>query len=137
MDVGLARAEIAAFDRIVEDAMNTVAVVLVILRGVDAALCGDAVGPARTVLDAERFDAVTEFRQRSRRRTARQSRPDDDDLVLTLIGWVDEFDGRFVRIPFLRYRAGGNVSIEFHVTSPLPSVPRLESRCSREKSTRR
>lgn len=41
VDVCLARAEVAAFYRVVEEAVDAVAVVLVVFRGVDAALRGD------------------------------------------------------------------------------------------------
>ena len=44
VDVGFARAEIAALHRVVEQAVDAVAVVLIILGGVDAALRGDASG---------------------------------------------------------------------------------------------
>ena len=44
VDVGLAGAEVAALDRVVEEAVDAVAVVLVVLGGVDAALGGDASG---------------------------------------------------------------------------------------------
>ena len=47
VDVGFARAEVAALDRVVEQAVDAVAVVLVVLRGVDAALRGDGVRAAR------------------------------------------------------------------------------------------
>ena len=40
MDVGLAGAEVAALDRVVEETVDAVAVVLVVLGGVDAALRG-------------------------------------------------------------------------------------------------
>ena len=42
VDVGFARAEVAALHRVVEQAVDAVAVVLIILGGVDAALRGDA-----------------------------------------------------------------------------------------------
>ena len=45
VDVGLARAEVAALDRVVEQPADRVAVVLVVLGGVDAALRRDASGP--------------------------------------------------------------------------------------------
>ena len=51
--VGLARAEIAALDGVVEKPVNAVAVVLVILGRVDAALRRDAVRAPRTVLSSE------------------------------------------------------------------------------------
>ena len=53
VDVGLAGAEVAALDRVVEEAVDAVAVVLVVLGGVDPALGGDRVGPPRAVLVAE------------------------------------------------------------------------------------
>ena len=43
VDVGLARAEVAALDGVVEKAINAIAVVLIVLGGVDAALGGDGV----------------------------------------------------------------------------------------------
>ena len=52
IDVRLAGAEVAALDRVVEEPVDAVAVVLVVLGGVDAALGGDAVGAARAVLDS-------------------------------------------------------------------------------------
>ena len=45
--VRLAGAEVAALDRVVEQPVDGVAVVAVVLRGVDAALRGDRVRPAR------------------------------------------------------------------------------------------
>src|SRR5207342_829297 len=47
VDVRLARAVVAALDRVVEEAVDAVAVVLVVLRRVDPALGGDAVRTAR------------------------------------------------------------------------------------------
>src|SRR2546430_6053007 len=46
VDVRLARAEVAALDGVVEQPVDRVAVVLVVLRGVDAALRGDRVRAA-------------------------------------------------------------------------------------------
>jgi hypothetical protein len=42
VDVGFARPVVAAFDRVVEEPIDAVAVVLVVLRGADAALRRDA-----------------------------------------------------------------------------------------------
>ena len=63
VDVGLAGPEVAALDRVVEEAEDAVAIVLVVLGGVDAALGGDAVGAPGTVLKAKAFDVVAEFGQ--------------------------------------------------------------------------
>ena len=64
VDVGFAGAEIAAFHRVVEQAVDAVAVVLIILGGVDAALRGDGVRAARAVLEAEALHVVAQFGQR-------------------------------------------------------------------------
>ena len=58
MHIGLAGTKIAAFDRVVEEAVNAVAVILVIFCGIDATLSGDRVGAAGTVLIAEAFHFV-------------------------------------------------------------------------------
>ena len=47
VDVGLAGAEVAALDGVVEEAVDAVAVVVIVLGGVDAALRGDGVRAAR------------------------------------------------------------------------------------------
>ena len=61
VDVGLASAEVAALDGVVEEPPDAVAVVLVVLGGVDAALGGDGVGAARAVLVAEGLDVVAQL----------------------------------------------------------------------------
>ena len=53
VDVGFAAAEVAALDGVVEEAVDAVAVVAVVLGGVDAALGGDAVRAPRRILEAE------------------------------------------------------------------------------------
>src|SRR6185312_15804693 len=58
VDIRFAGAEIAAFDGVVEKAVNGIAVVGIILGGIDAALRGDAVRAARAVLEAEALHFV-------------------------------------------------------------------------------
>src|SRR4051812_30476922 len=53
VDIGLARTKVTTLDGVVEKPIDAVAVVLIILGGVDATLCGDAVGSARRILEAE------------------------------------------------------------------------------------
>src|SRR5690606_27698490 len=53
VDVGLPGAVVTALDGVVEEAEDGVAVLLVVLRGVDATLGGDGVGATRGVLVAE------------------------------------------------------------------------------------
>ena len=74
VDVGFARPVVAALDGVVEQPIDAVAVVLVVLRGVDAALRRDAVRAARAVLDAEVQDVVAKLAERRGGRRAGQTR---------------------------------------------------------------
>ena len=61
VDIGLAGAEIATLDRVIKQPKNAVAVVLIILRCIDATLGRDAVRTARRILKAETLDVVSQF----------------------------------------------------------------------------
>ena len=63
MNVGLASAVIAALDGVVEKSMHRVTVVLVVLRGVDAALRGHRMGAARRVVEHEVVHLVAQLGQ--------------------------------------------------------------------------
>jgi hypothetical protein len=84
VDVGLAGAEVAALDGVVEQPVDAVAVVLVVLRRVDAALRGDRVGAARAVLVAERLDVVAELAER--RAAAPPARPVPTTMTVCTCG---------------------------------------------------
>ncbi len=58
MNVGFAAAVIATFDGIVEETVNRVTVVLVILCGVDPALCSDGVCAARAIVEGKYLNLV-------------------------------------------------------------------------------
>ncbi len=64
IDVGLAGAEVSAFHGVVKEAEHAVAVVLIILGGVDAALGGDGVRAPRRILKAEALNLVAQLAQR-------------------------------------------------------------------------
>ena len=78
VDVRFARPEVAPLDGVVEEATHAVAVVLVVLRCIDAALGGDAVGATRTVLEAEAIDLIAELAQGGGGGGACEARPHDD-----------------------------------------------------------
>jgi hypothetical protein len=61
IDVRFARPEVAAFDRVIEQAVNAVAIILIILCRVDAALRRDRVRAPGAVLIAETFDVIAEL----------------------------------------------------------------------------
>ena len=111
VDVGLARAIVSALDGVVEQPLNAVAVVLVVLRGVDAPLSRNAVGPARAVLDAEAEHVVAELAERGGGRGAGQAGAHDDDRVLASIGGVDQLGVEAVAVPFLCQWSAGNLGV--------------------------
>src|SRR6267378_871573 len=80
VNVRFARTEIAAFDRVVKQSENAVAVVLVILGSIDSALRRDGMGTARRILITKTFHAITKFTESGRGRSAGQSRTDHNNL---------------------------------------------------------
>ena len=130
VDVGLAGAEVAALDRVVEQPVDAVAVVLVVLGRVDAALRRDAVRPPGRVLEAEALHVVAELAQRGGGRGAGQTGADDDDGVLPLVGGVHQLHLEAVLVPLLLDGAGGNSGIQsIRLIEPPPDrpTPRAES----------
>jgi hypothetical protein len=87
--VRLAGAKVSPLYRVVKQAIDTVPVVLVVLRRVDAALRGNTVCTARTVVDAKGFDPVSEFGKRRRCRCPREPRAHNNDCVLPLVRGAD------------------------------------------------
>jgi hypothetical protein len=118
VDVGLARAEVAALDRVVEQPPDGIAVVRVVLGRVDAALRGDAVRAARAVLEAEGVDVVAELGQARGRRAAGQPGADDDDPELALVGRVDQLHLEAVAVPLLLHRPAGHLALQVHGVTP-------------------
>ena len=80
VDVGLAGAEVAALDGVVEQPEDAVAVVVVVLGGVDAALRRDTVRPSRRILEAKTFNVVPELAQSRCGGSARETASDHDNI---------------------------------------------------------
>ncbi len=114
VDVGLARAIVAALHRVVEEAVDAVAVVPVVLRGVDAALRGDRVRTARAVVDAEGEDVVAELTERGGGRCAGQARTHADDRQLATVGRVHQLRVELVPIPFPFDGTARDLAVERH-----------------------
>jgi len=104
IDVRFAGTKVAAFDRVIKEAVNAIAIVRVVLRRVNAALGSDAMGPARAILITKRFDVITLLGQGRGRRTAGQSRADDDDLKPPAIVRRNQLGIVLVLPPFLEPR---------------------------------
>ena len=105
IDVGLAGAVVAALHGVVEQAVNRVTVVLVVLCGIDASLCGDGVCTTGRVLNAEVEYFETHFAQRGGCAGSGQARAHHDDVKTALVGGVYQFLMSFVVGPLLGYRS--------------------------------
>ncbi len=124
IDVRLARPEVAALHRVVEQPIDAVAVVLVVLGGVDAALRGDRMRPPGRILVTEALHLVAELGERRGRRGSGQSRADDDDGETALVGRIHQLHVEPGALPLGLDRAGGNSGIEHHdyLTTPVSTA---------------
>ena len=123
MHVGFARAVVTAFDGVVEEAVNAVAVVLIVLGRVDAALGRDAVGAPSAVLETQRQHVVAEFAQAGRGAGPGEAGTDHDDVVLAFVRGVHQLQVKAVIGPFFGHGAGGNLGVECGHRALKSSVP--------------
>ena len=112
VDVRLARAVVAALHGVVEEAVRRVAVLLVVLRRVDAALRGDRVRTTRGVLVAEGLHVVAGLAHGGGGRAAGQAGADDDHVELAAVGRVDQPVVHLVRGPAVLDQAGGRLRVD-------------------------
>src|SRR5438128_2685502 len=107
-----ARTGIAAFDRVIEQPINAVAVVLIIFRGVNSTLGGDGMGASRRILIAKTFHSIAELAKRRRSRPSGQTAPNDNDLKFAAVVWTNEAGMVHVARPLPIARAGWSSSVE-------------------------
>ena len=100
-DVGLPGPEVAALHRVVEQAVDGVAVAPVVLGGVDAALGGDGVGPAGAVVEGEGLHLVAQLAEGGGGGGAGQARPDHDDLEAAAVVGRHQLHLELVGLPLL------------------------------------
>ena len=124
VDVGLATAVVAALDGVVEEPEDAVAVVLVVLGGIDAALRGDGVRPAWGVVVREGLDPVAQLAERGRGGRTGQARSHHDDGEAALIVGVDEAQGELVVRPGVLDRPLGQACIQTADHPAPPAAPR-------------
>ena len=117
--VGLARSVVAPLDGVVKEAVDRVAVVLVVLRRVDAALRGDAVGAARAVEDREGEHVVAELAERGRCGRSCQARAHHDHGVLPPVGGAHQTHGELVPVPLALEGTSRNLAVEDHRLPPM------------------
>ena len=109
IDVGLAGAIVAALHRVVEQAINRVAVVLIVLCGIDTALCSNRVCTARRVLNAEIIHVEAHFCERGGCRCTGQTRSHDNHVELQFVFRVHQSLMSLIFFPFLGYGALWNL----------------------------
>ena len=66
VNIGFARPKVTALDGVVEKAIDAVAVILIVLRGVYSALRSDRMRPARAILIAKTVDVEPLLAKRCR-----------------------------------------------------------------------
>ena len=119
VNVGFTGAKIAALYRVVEQAENAVAIVLIILGRVDAALRRDGVGASRRVLKTEALDLVTKFAQARRGGGARQTGSHNNDFeCLRLFAGFTSFISKRA-LSHLSSIGPEGIAIQFHYHSEL------------------
>src|SRR5690606_27158231 len=112
VDVGLTAAVVPALDGVVEEPVDRVAVVVIVLGGVDPALGGDGVGSPGGVVEGEHLHLVSELAEAGRGRRAGEARAHHDDLELPLVGRVDQTHGELVVLPLVGERPCGDAGVE-------------------------
>ena len=112
VDVRLARAIVAALDRVVEQAEHAVVVVRVVLRCVDSALSSDRVGASGRIVVGEGLDVVSKLTERRCRPGAGEAGSHDDEVVLAAVGRVDELHVELALRPLVLDRPFWDLGVE-------------------------
>jgi hypothetical protein len=112
INIGFAGTKIAALNRVVEQAVNAIAIVLIILCRINAALRGNRVGAPRRILKTKTFHPVSEFTEGRRGRSAGEAAADDYDLKLSPVVGADQSRMVLMVSPFLIQRPWRNFRIQ-------------------------
>ena len=120
--VGLTGTIVATLDGVVEEAIHRVAVVLIVLGGVDTSLRSNRVGAAWRVLNAEVEHLEAHLAQCGGGAGASQSGTHHDDVEAALVGGVDEFLVRFIVSPFLSYWSLGDLRVNSRLSNVVVNV---------------
>ncbi len=101
MHVGFARAEVAALDGVLEQAIDAVAVALIVFCGVDAALSSNGVRASWRVVECKRVNLVAQLGKRCGSRCASKAGANHDDLEFALVVRVYQLGICLVVIPLV------------------------------------
>ena len=111
VDIRFPAAEVAPLDRVVEEAEDAVAVVLVVLGRVDTALGRDGVRPPGGILVTEALHVVAHLAKRGGGAGTGQAAANDNDAVFALVGRVDQLVVEFRLGPLLFNGTVGDVCV--------------------------
>ncbi len=101
VDVGLAGAVVTTLDGVAEQTLYTVAVVLIVLGGIDATLGSNGVGATGGILNTENIHVVEAHgSQRGGGGSTGKARAHHDDVNLALVGRIHQLLTGFVVGPF-------------------------------------
>ena len=114
VDIRLTGAEVAPLHRVVKETPDAVAVVLIVLGGIDASLRRDGVSAARAVVEAEGLHLITKLGKSGGGRGAGEAGTDHNDLELTLICGADELRVILERGPLFLNWTFGDFGIKNH-----------------------
>ena len=111
IDVGFASTIVTAFHCIIEEAINRVAIVLIVLGCIDTTLSCDRVSATGRVLNAEVIYIEAHLGKGSGSTCSSKTCADHDDVELQLVLRVHQTLVSFIFFPFLRHWACRNLRI--------------------------
>ena len=105
INIGLTSTVVTTLHGVIEKTIYGVAVVLIVLCGVNTTLCGDRVRTAWRVLDAEVEDVEAHLAECGGSRCTSQTRTDNNDVQFQFILWVNQALVSLVVGPLLSHRS--------------------------------
>ena len=112
IDVGFAGAEVATFDGVIKQAIDTVAIIAVVFGTINAPLGGDAMGATGAVLITKCFNGVAHFSHGGSSSATSQARPNHNYRIFTAVGGIDKLHFELMLGPFLFNWSSGNIGID-------------------------
>ena len=105
MNIRFTRTEIAAFYRVVKEAVHTITVILIVLGTIDTALCRNAVRPTWAVLVTKALHLIAQLRERGCCRGSCQTTSNNQHGILPLVVRIDQTGVHLVFRPLIGNRA--------------------------------
>ena len=101
MNICLATTVIPTFYSVIKKPVNSIPIVLIILRSVNSSLSSNAMSSSRAVMIGKCFHLITEFTKSRRRRSTRKTCSNNYYFKLSLISRIHQFHIKLMARPFL------------------------------------